>query len=198
MSEFFEVRLEDALKAAWKTFLKSPEVFITIAFGLLGCSMVLAHLPLVGPLVTVVLWALGPAAFYLAADEASRAGAASFSSLKALPQLFPQLLALFVVKSIVIALGFCLLVLPGVYLAVLLVFAELYVVAEGKGFLDAMVASKNLVHGHWLAVFGLCLVLGLIAFSGALLIGLGLLLTAPYAAITLYHVFRRSHPRVVG
>ena len=197
MSEPIEIRLEESLKAAWALFAKSPEVFITIAFAFMGGSMVLGNIPFVGSFTSLLLGALGPAAFFLAADEAHRTGKATFQSLNALTQLFPQLLALFVVKTILVGVGFVLLILPGIYIAVLLVFSELFVVVEGKTFVDALKASRNMVQGNWLAVFGFCLVLAMIAFSGVLLIGLGLLLTMPFAALTLYCVFRRSHPRSV-
>jgi hypothetical protein len=190
MSQQFPLQLEARLKEAWNLFLKAPEVFITISFGLFGASFLLGFLPGAGSVVYAVITALGPAAFYLAADEASRRGIATFDNLKKLQQLFPQLLALLVVKWIVIAIGLCLLVLPGIYVAVLLCFAELFVVIEGKPFLEAMRASKNLVQGHWFTVFGMCLAVGAIFFSGFLLVGIGLLLTAPFACILLYCVFK--------
>lgn len=194
----FPVQLEDRLKEAWGLFAKAPEIFITIAFALFGVSVLLNTMPVVGQLITILLGALGPAAFFLAADECSRTGTACFDSLKKLSNLFPQLLALFVVKTILIGIGFCLLVIPGIYLAVLLCFSELFVVVEGKPFVEAMKASKGLVQGSWWRVFGLFLVVGMIFLSGALLVGLGLLLTAPYAAILLYCAFRKSHVQVVG
>ena len=193
MSEYFEIHLEESLKTAWRIFMKSPEVFITISFALMGGAVLLGGVPL----ASLLLGSLAPAAIYLAADEANRTGQATFQSLKKIIHIFPQLLALVVVKTIIVSLGFVLLILPGVYLAVLLSFSELYVVLEGKNFLEAMQASRKLVNGRWFAVFGLCIVLAMIGFSGFLLIGIGLLLTIPLAAIALYCVFCRAHPRVM-
>ena len=197
MNESFEVRLHEALRNSWAVFSKAPEVFIGIAFGLFAISIVFASLPVVGPFVGMLICALGPACIFLAAEDGYRKEAATFQSLEAIPALLPQLLALFVVKYILIGLGFLLLVLPGIYLVITLSFAELYVIAEKKTFLDAMKASHALVRRNLLGVTALLLVVLLFAFSGALVIGLGMLVTAPLALLTLHAVFRRVSLRIL-
>jgi hypothetical protein len=198
MTEKYEIRIGDALKEAWTIFSKAPEIFVTIIFGILAAFFVLTHLPLVGPLFGLLVGTLGPAAFYAAAEEGRRNGKISFESLKSLVPIAPQLLMLFVVKGILIGVGLMLFVLPGIYLAVIFVFAELFVVLEGKNFLDALTSSKELATQSPLSVLGLCIFLSLLAGSGALLIGLGLLVTVPVAVLTLYCVFRHITLRVVS
>ena len=198
MSERFPLQLEDRLKEAWGLFAKAPEIFVTIAFVVFGSSLLFGYIPIVGQIYTLLAASVGPAAFYLTADDCARNGRASFESLRKLGALFPQLLSLLVAKSILITIGFLFFILPGVYLAVLLCFAELFVVIENKPFLEAMRASKALVEGNWFRVFGLCLVAGMIGFSGFLLIGLGLLFTAPFAALLMYCIFKRSHTQVIS
>ena len=56
------------------------------------------------------------------------------------------ILALGVAKSILIMLGFTLLVLPGIYVMVALAFAELFLVLRGSTFVDAMKESQKLAH----------------------------------------------------
>lgn len=199
MSESIPIHVEASFKEAWALFGKAPEVFITIAFALLGAVMVLGSWPVIGQFASLLLSAVGPAAFFLVAQEVASKGSASFESLKGLVPLFPQLLALTVVKSLIVGVGFLLLVLPGIYLCVLLAFADLFVVTENKSFVDALKASRDLVHGSWFRVFGLLIVIGVIAFSGVLLIGIGLLATIPFAALMLFTAFRRARsPLVVG
>lgn len=194
----YEIRLGDALKEAWAIFCKAPEVFVTYVFGIFALFIVLAQLPLVGPFIGLLLSSLGPAAFFLAAEEGSRRDKITFQSLQALPNLAPQLLILFVVKMILIGAGTLLFVLPGIYLAIIFVFAELFVVLEGRNFIDALKGSKNLVSENFLGVLGLSVFLAILAGSGSLLIGLGLLVTVPVAILTLYSVFKRTNLRVVG
>ena len=54
-----------------------------------------------------------------------------------------------------------------------------------------------LVHANFWGVLGLCVFLFMLMMSGVLLIGLGLLVTAPLAVVVHYCVFRRIHIRVV-
>lgn len=198
MNEGYEIQLTEGLKNAWGVFSKAPEVFVGIAFALLALSITLAGLPIVGAFLGLLISALGPACIFLAAEEGYQKDAASFHSLEVIPTIFPQLLALFVVKAVLIGLGFFFLILPGIYLTVTLVFAELYVVVERKTFLEALKASHSLASRNLLGVLGMGIILGALACSGALLVGLGLLVTVPLALLTLHAVFRRIHLNVIG
>lgn len=198
MSDPYEIRLSDALKDAWAIFTKAPEVFVALAFGIFAACMVLTHLPLVGPLISLLLAALGPASFFVAAEEGSRRGKITFESLKAILPMAPQLLMLFVVKWILIGAGTLLFILPGIYLAVIFVYAELFVVLEGRNFLEALRLSKDLASRSFLSTFGLCFFLAMVAGAGALLVLIGLLLTVPMALLVLYCVFKRASLHVAG
>ncbi len=197
MTAKYEIRIGEALRNAWTIFCKGPEVFVTICFASFGCAWVFSHLPAVGTLANILLSALTPAAYYLVADYGSRHEQISFAALEPLPALLPHLLTLSIVKCILLSLGFVCLVIPGIYLAVILSFAELFVVTEKKTFVEAMKASKLLVSQNFWGVLGLCTFLLLLIFSGVLLIGLGVLVTAPLAVVVHYCVFRRIHVRVV-
>src|SRR5262249_36870906 len=120
-----------------------------------------------------------------------RSGSASFAALEPLGQLAPQLLTLFLVKFVLLSIGFFLLLLPGVYLAVLFCFAELYVALERKTFWEALQASRALVHGNFFPIFAPLVVLSLLALSGFLLVGIGALATFPLALLAFYCVFRQ-------
>ena len=190
-SERFEIRLGDALKEAWGIFMKAPEVFVALTFLYFAVVFVLGNLPVVGPLVTFVInWLLLPA-FIVAADSGRTEGKITFESLQRLVPLAPQLLAVGIVKSLLTALGFMLLVLPGFYVMAALAFAEMLVVLKGRSFLDALKESQKLAHENLVGVLGMVLFCWLLAFSGFLLVGLGVLLTAPLAVLTLYCVFTR-------
>jgi hypothetical protein len=197
MSDKYEIQLDTALKDAWGIFCQAPEVFVSITLGLLAVYTMLSYVPLVGPLIGLAASALGPSLFFVAAESGLRKGKISFESLQGVPSLAPQLLALFVVKAILIGMGFFCLVLPGIFLTVIFSFAELYVVLENKSFLDALKASKAMAERNFFGVLGLLAFLGLLGFAGLLVIGLGILVSAPVSALTLYCVFRRVSLRVI-
>jgi len=95
-------------------------------------------------------------------------------------------------------MGFLLLFLPGVYLMVIFLFAEFFVTLKGKQFVDALKESKKLADQNLLGVLGLVVFTFLLAASGALLVGIGLLVTLPLSLLLLYCVFRRICVQVVS
>lgn len=191
MQERFEIRLGDALKEAWNLFMKAPEVFVALTFLYFAVFFVLGNLPVIGPLFIFLINCLLLPAFIVAADSGRGEGKISFESLQKLVPLAPQLLAVGIVKSLLMGLGFMLLVLPMFYVMAALAFAELFVVLKGRAFLDALKDSQKLAHENLLGVLGLVLFCWMLGFSGVLLAGLGVLLTAPLAVLTLYCVFKR-------
>jgi uncharacterized membrane protein len=83
------------------------------------------------------------------------------------------------ISGILIGLGFVLLILPGIYLAVAYMFALPFAVAQRMDFWTAMEASRKLITKNWFSFFGFALVLFLMNVAGALLLGVGLLVSIP-------------------
>jgi uncharacterized membrane protein len=106
-------------------------------------------------------------------------------------RLFGQLILVSVVSGILSALGMILFILPGIYLAVGYIFASQIVLFYDPKteFWEAMEFSRKLVTKNWWSFFGLGIVAGLIALSGILLLGIGVLITAPIASCILYAAF---------
>jgi uncharacterized membrane protein len=93
------------------------------------------------------------------------------------------------VKSLLISLGLLLCIVPGIYLAVGYIFALPLVVDKQMEFWPAMEVSRRVVHEHWWSVFALVIVLGLVAFAGFLLCGIGAVITIPVASAALMYVY---------
>lgn len=70
------------------------------------------------------------------------------------------------IKGIVIFLGLLLFVVPGIYLAVKWMFAEFYVITEGKRPLEALQASSELTKGHRWHLFFYSIVVLLLVLLG--------------------------------
>jgi uncharacterized membrane protein len=106
-------------------------------------------------------------------------------------RLFGQLILVSVVSGILSALGMILFILPGIYLAVGYIFASQIVLFYDPKteFWEAMEFSRKLVTKNWWSFFGLGIVAGLIAMSGILLLGIGVIITAPIASCILYAAF---------
>jgi uncharacterized membrane protein len=70
-------------------------------------------------------------------------------------RILPQILAQFILTFAALAVGFVLLVLPGVYLLVALSMALPALVLEHRGPIEAMKFSVHLMRGHWWRTFGI-------------------------------------------
>ena len=81
--------------------------------------------------------------------------------------------------TILVFLGIILLIIPGIYIAVSYSFTIHLILDRKMDFWPAMETSRKIVTKRWFSVFGFSIVLGLINLGGALLLGLGLLVTVP-------------------
>ncbi len=101
-----------------------------------------------------------------------------------------------IVSTVVIVLGYFLLIIPGLYLTVRLGLFAFAMVDEGLAPMDALKRSLALTKGRFWPLFGFSLVLALINITGALLLGLGLLVSAPLcllATVFVYQKLKASH-----
>lgn len=98
---------------------------------------------------------------------------------------FGQLAVLGVVKGLLVLVGLAMCVIPGIYLSVVWVFCEPLVIDKKLDFWAAMELSRKLVSKHWLTVFCLLLLSGIVMFGGLLACCVGVLVTIPigYAAM---------------
>ena len=93
------------------------------------------------------------------------------------------------VKWLLTTIGLVLCILPGIYLAVGYVFALPLAIDKKLEFWTAMEVSRRVVHEHWWATFGLCIVLGLLALAGFLVCGVGAVISVPVASTALMYVY---------
>src|SRR6266700_4231950 len=100
---------------------------------------------------------------------------------------FAQLLLAGLVTFLLTLLGFICLILPGIYLLVVWMFALALVVDNRLDFWPAMELSRKVISKRWWKFLGFWLVLLLINVVGLVPFGLGLLITVPISlAATMY------------
>ncbi|MGD1943974.1 MAG: hypothetical protein ACFB0G_21980 [Leptolyngbyaceae cyanobacterium] len=137
-----------------------------------------------GNVVVNILSPLLSAGFYIVALQIARNRPTTFGDFfQGFSRVVPILL-LSIVSTVFIVIGFFLLVLPGIYLAVSYVLSVPLLLDKSLDFWPAMETSRKLVGKKWFAFFGFVLVLGLVNIVGALLVGLGLLVTIPWTVCT--------------
>jgi hypothetical protein len=159
------------------------------ARGLHGLRMQLPGILISSLWSTLVAGALvgGLCRFYL---NLIRGQTASISDVfSGFPVAFGQLTLAYIVKSILTFIGFCLCILPGIYLSVAWKFTLPLVIDKRLGFWEAMQLSRKAVHPQWWILFALVLLTGLLAAAGILVCCIGVFVTAPVAAGAIMYAY---------
>jgi len=100
------------------------------------------------------------------------------------------LLGAAVLMSILVAVGFLLLIIPGIYLSLAYIFVVPLVVEKNLGIWDAMETSRKAVTSRWFKLFFLFLIMSIILIISALPFGIGLIWTYPMAVAMMGVMYR--------
>lgn len=188
----YEVKIGDYFSRGWEIFKAKAPLFVAFTLLLVLIQIVISILPAPigtrsadgpsGGILSLAFNIVTPAltaGYYFVAFQIARNRNAVFNDFF---QGFNKFLPLFLVSlvsGVLIAIGFLLLVLPGVYLAVAYLFAQPLVIDKSADFWQAMETSRKLVTKKWFSFFGLLLMIFLLNVGGAILLGVGLLVTIP-------------------
>jgi uncharacterized membrane protein len=180
-SKGFRLSIESVLQQGFNLFRKAPaEFIISSVLGLIVFSNPVSGLLLGGPFM---------ASYFHMASLASRDRQIEFSDIfKGFDKIF-ELLKLSLLISLVVLLGFILLILPGIYFAVSYVFAHLFMWFYDKDAAEALRLSRKTVSGNFGQILLLFLILAGINLLGAMAFGVGILLTMPFSFCVVYASF---------
>jgi hypothetical protein len=115
----------------------------------------------------------------------------SFSTAFAYLGKVPVLLVAGLLVTLMTYVGLALLILPGFYLAIAYGMTMPLIALNNVGAWQAMEISRKAIGHHWWSVLGLNLAVGLLLMLSALPLGIPLIWTAPWAALTLGVLYRR-------
>ena len=170
-----EVRPGSIIGRAWDIY-KSQFGLLFIAAVLLTLITLVAAF-IVAPLVGLVNFVLG--LFYTGAVvrlvqdvEDGRRDEEASALFKGVAPVFWQLLAVAILAGIAIAIGFILLIIPGLILITIWSVVVPVVVLEKPGVFDSFGRSRELVRGHGWQVFGTLVLAWLIVVGLALVAGI--------------------------
>jgi len=107
-----------------------------------------------------------------------------------LPNLVSYVIAS-IICGVIIGIGFIILIIPGIYLAIRLSPVSFVVVDTGAGPIAALSRAWDITRGNELNLFLFAIVAVVINFVGMLLFGIGLLATAPITALAYAYIYRR-------
>jgi phage FluMu protein Com len=95
-----------------------------------------------------------------------------------------------ILQSILVTIGFLLLIIPGIYLTVAYVMTLPLIVEEGMAPWEAMETSRKAIHKVWWKIAGLLVIMGLLTIVSTIPLGIGLIWTWPMFIILAGVVYR--------
>ena len=206
-----------AIRFGWETFKRRPWFFvgssfvILLVYGVVGAfasaiDAAVSGSPddpsLPGTLVNFALGTLvsmGVTAFYLAAHD--NPDTVELSSLWH-PRPFWKFLGASILLGLTIAIGFVLLIVPGIIFSLMFLFTTFIVIERELGPIEAMKESSRITRGHKWPLLGFVIVLTLINVLGVLALVVGLLVSIPVSTLAFVHAYRvlsakaGAHPAV--
>ena len=178
--------LGDYVKTGWNLFKQYPGGFVGFCLLYFLIQVALKAIPYVGAVAAVVINTPLLMGNFIVSAKLLHGQPPEFRDFFEGFQYFLPLLLLSLVAGLFIGIGTILLVIPGIYLAVAYLFASYLVVDRRLDFWPAMELSRRTVTPRWFGYFAFMLLLALLNLAGALLLGLGLLVTIPlsFCAVT--------------
>lgn len=201
--------VRDCLSFGWNTFKARPWLFIQAGLLLflvnMGVSLLQTLFELdgqqAGPVVAMLTGiasaimgivisffiSMGETAFFLRSHEDVQG-----ASIRDLwhPKPFWKFLGVSLISSILIISGFILLIVPGIFLAILFMFVGYLVIDTGLGPKQALKQSALMTKGSRWKLFGLSLALVGINILGLLALVVGLFVTIPVSFLAVTHAYR--------
>ncbi|MBE9112069.1 hypothetical protein IQ273_21930 [Nodosilinea sp. LEGE 07298] len=188
----YDVKIGDYFSRGWEIFKQKASLFILFTLLLFIIQVVIAVLPyplgsnsdepVPGGILNFAFNVITPAltaGYYFVAFQLARGRDAVFGDFFLGFNKFLPIFLTALVAGILTAIGFVLLILPGIYLAVAYLFAQPLVIDKSADFWQAMETSRKLITKKWFSFFGLLLLLFLLNLAGAIVLGIGLLVTVP-------------------
>jgi uncharacterized membrane protein len=195
----------EAIKFGWETFKRRPWFFIGATFlivlasalcdgftsgidaALTGSTEDPSIIGMVINLALGTLVSMGATAFFLAAHD--NPDTVDLSALWH-PRPFWKYLGASLLLSLAVAIGFVLLIVPGIIFGLMFMFATFVVIERELGPIDAMNESNRLTRGHKWPLLGFVLLLVLINLLGLLALVVGLLVSIPVSTLAFVHAYR--------
>jgi hypothetical protein len=179
----YQVNIGDCVSRAWRLLKSDFWLLVGASFvaGIIGQNLGIISLIIGGPMMG------GLCALYL---KKIRKQPAQFGDIFiGFSTAFVPLMLAYIVAGLLTGLGFLFCILPGVYLAVAWMFTIALVIDKKLDFWPAMELSRKVVNKHWWSLFGLVIVLGLLALAGVLACCIGVFVTASIAQVALVFAY---------
>lgn len=213
----YSVDSSNWVSQGWNFFTKNAGSMLGYAFLVIGISIVLQLIPIIGPLAQGFVVAPALAfGFYLYAYQYDRQGRADFNTFfdgfqhlgKLVPIILLQAVVIFALlipfgammyfsidmmdggPSPMMALAILPFIALVIYISISWIFAYPLAVFFNLGAWEAMEASRKIISQNFWAWFGFSIIMALVGMAGMLALVIGLLVAYPVILYAQYAAFR--------
>ena len=190
------IQIGETIGPSWE-IVKNNLLFlwaVMIAAGVVGASPTLVSeswlLDIIGFVLSSAM-TMGAIRITLRLVDGARP---TFGDLFTCFHLLPQYILAFIFNGFVVAVGFILLIVPGIILAIMFFFYDYFIVDQASGPIQSLKQSSEATTGVKGQLFGFFLRLLGLNLLGLLLLVVGLLVTIPISMIATAMVYRRLVP----
>jgi uncharacterized membrane protein len=186
MTGGYSVKSGDWVREGWALFRQKPGEFIGFTALFFVISAIVGRIPFGGVIVTAPLLA----GFYVFLFKIFKGQPAEFGDFFKGFYYFLAVALAGLLVAIFTAVGFILLILPGIYLAVAYALVTPLIIDKEMHFWQAMETSRRVITAQWFSFFGFILLLLLINIVGALALLVGLLVSIPVSICAVAAAYR--------
>lgn len=185
--------IADSISFAWNSVWKNVSYWVLLVLIWFGYSIVINFvntIPLVGIFVGWFLQAwfgMGVLMLILSFVDGNKA---SYKILWSTPEKVLPYLGLSFLQGLIVAVGTILLIVPGIIWGLTYMFAPYVFVDQKLGVMDSLKRSGEITKGRKWELFGFVILLMLINMAGALVFGIGLVITIPVVMIAYAKAYR--------
>jgi len=187
----YDFSIGELISEGLDLFKKGAGNYVAFTLVFLIISVILGLIPIIGTLASLLITPPLSAGFFIVTDKIKRNEAYTFSNFfDGYKLAFGNLIVLSIVSTILVILGFLLLVLPGIYLAIGYTLAVPIMLFTTNPFWESMELSRKVVSQRFWLFLGTFILIGLIGvIFTAITIGLGALIVMPVGYIIIYLIF---------
>jgi hypothetical protein len=184
----------DIFGESWKAIKDDLALVAGLSLVYFFGAWVLAHIPLINFLVLGPL-AMGYLRCLMQIRKKETIGYQDFFWGFLDFNRFLNIIILHLLISFGTALGFILLIVPGIWFVVSTLFAMSIFVTEKSDGITAIQKSIELCKGRWWNIAGFVLVISLINMAGVLCLGIGILLSIPISFLSMLIALEKLRPK---
>jgi hypothetical protein len=193
--------LPSVLKTSWRAAMSQIWVLAGLLIGITILSLVVSLLlsPIGGNktgmvivnVISIIIGCIFNLGFLKNIFETIDGDEPQFSAYGSQSRKLLQYILAYILFSLIVIIGFCFLIIPGIYLTIRLQFFSAAIVEENCGGIEALKRSWNITKGQEVSLLMLFLTQFGLILCGLILLGVGIFVAYPVVGCMYAMVFRK-------